>query len=840
MKQSAPSTHVGNPLVAPLDQFDGRDLDEAGGKGANLGELRRAGFPVPAGYVITTAAYEQFLQENSLAAMLEQAAGNGSAIRAAFEQAPIPPPVEQAIWAAQQQLGPAPVAVRSSATAEDLPEAAFAGQQDTYLNVTGGEGLLSAVRRCWASLWSDRAIAYRARLGLDQPTVKIAVVVQQMVAAEAAGVLFTANTVTGAREEMVIAANPGLGEAVVAGLVTPDHFVLRRQRGGWRIVAQRRGQREVVIQVRPGGGTEAISGAETAEMVPLPENALRQLADLGVAIQRHFGSPQDIEWAWAGGQPFILQARPITALPTPPPKVNRVQRLLAGNFAEMMPVRPYPLDIATWLPALGGAVEPIFELLGLKWSLSALFEEENGVVARLNGRLPRPTWRVLLAPLRLLGNMVRYNPVQWQADPLLAENQTRARELADRPLAALSWEELLAIIPAAQAISRQAAGEIRRRYFPRAALAVAALRLLVGLAGGSAGQVGRLLSGAENKTVEANRALEELAAQVRSDPKLAALFSTHEPAALWPALEQQTGPFVDNMRAFLERYGHRETVISTLREPTWRDEPAVILGLIKSFATQPPPLPSSRPAWEVARDELRQRPLLRLAPLRAAFLKTLTAARTLLPLREDTHFYATMPMPILRQVVLELGGRLVQAGVLERAADVFHLTLSELEQVGGKLPPPAAMTADLQAAVRQRQGERARLADTPLVDPRHLPQVAPAADALLRGLPGAPGTAEGPARILRDGSEFDKLVAGDVLVAPYTNPSWTPLFQRAAAVVVDTGSPASHAAIVAREYGIPAVMATVTGTRTLHDGEMIRVDGYQGCVFRVTIGEKAG
>jgi hypothetical protein len=240
------------PLVLPLDELARSDLAVAGGKGANLGELIRAGFPVPPGFVVTTASYDRFVAHNHLdetiAQVLHEEPASGATIRGAFEAAPIPPEVERDVVAAYAQFVRGPVAVRSSATAEDLPGAAFAGQQDTYLNIVGTEALLDAVRRCWASLWTDRAIAYRKRQEADQQTVKLAVVVQRMIPAEAAGVMFTANPITGARDEIIIDASPGLGEAVVSGLVTPDHFVLDKRSS--RVKERRPGRREVIILAR--------------------------------------------------------------------------------------------------------------------------------------------------------------------------------------------------------------------------------------------------------------------------------------------------------------------------------------------------------------------------------------------------------------------------------------------------------------------------------------------------------------------------------------------------------------------------------------------------------------
>src|SRR5215207_8907280 len=422
-------------FIAALEQLGRDDLGGAGGKGANLGELFRAGFPVPDGFVVTTEAYDGFVAHNGLRKTIARAfredQGGGGMIRDAFEEAVIPPGIERAIIAAYRALGRGAVAVRSSATAEDLPEAAFAGQQDTFLNVIGEQALLDAVRRCWASLWTDRAIAYRNRQKIDQQTVKLAVVVQRMVPAEIAGVLFTANPVTGARDEVIIDASPGLGEAIVSGLVTPDHFVLRKRRWGWSIAERRPGRREVIVQARSGGSTEHMDGSADIDVPVLPARALRRLARLGVAIERHFERPQDVEWAWASGELFILQARPITALPEPTPRPSKQQQRMAGTVAEMLPVRPYTLEVTTWgFPLLHSAMfGPVFAVVGLRFpSFQQLFDEEDGVVVRFRGGgLPRPTPGILLAPVRLLRLARRYDVAPWHADPLLAEAQSRAR-----------------------------------------------------------------------------------------------------------------------------------------------------------------------------------------------------------------------------------------------------------------------------------------------------------------------------------------------------------------------------------------------------------------------------
>ncbi|NUR86609.1 MAG: phosphoenolpyruvate synthase, partial [Nonomuraea sp.] len=267
--------------VAGLAAFGRNDLPRAGGKGANLGELIRMGLPVPDGFVITTGAGGELTG-----------------------------PLRQAVADAYAALGSGPVAVRSSATAEDLPGAAFAGQQDTYLNVVGEDQLMEAVQRCWSSLFTERAVAYRARLGIRDEDVDIAVVVQTMVEADMAGVMLTADPVSGERDRIVVDASPGLGEAVVGGRVTPDHYVLDRE-GKTRDFQA--GRREVIIKGAAGGGTVEQDGSgQPPER--LPESALRELAALGTRVAEHFGRPMDLEWAWSAQRVWLLQARPMTAL----------------------------------------------------------------------------------------------------------------------------------------------------------------------------------------------------------------------------------------------------------------------------------------------------------------------------------------------------------------------------------------------------------------------------------------------------------------------------------------------------------------------------------------------
>jgi pyruvate,water dikinase len=344
-----------------------------------------------------------------------------------------------------------------------------------------------------------------------------------------------------------------------------------------------------------------------------------------------------------------------------------------------------------------------------------------------------------------------------------------------------------------------------------------------------------LTSGVENKTLELNRALEDLAGMIRSSEVLRRRFANTTAIALPAVLaaEPEAQPFLAAFQAFLRDYGHRESVLTLMSQPTWKDAPEIPLGILKTLAAaEPPTVPTVAPEWERARNELLAHTILGRQPVRPIFLKLLQRARRFVQFREDTHFYLTLPLPVERRCALELGRRLAEAGILERAEDVFHLTLQEIETAGRPWPPQPELAQRLAAVVADRTARREALAGEPFVAPSVLPGE-PAAGALVTGMPGSAGIAEGRVCIVHGPGEFGKLQAGDVLVAPFTNPAWTPLFLRAAAVVADTGGPMSHAAIVAREYGVPAVMGTGDGTRKLVDGQRVRVDGNRGLVLAV-------
>lgn len=773
--------------VLPLSKVGAADLPLVGGKAANLGELIKAAIDVPDGFVITTDAYGAALEDARLS-VPDAAENDPEEFRNRVAGIDLPPGLAEQIATAYARLGSGPVAVRSSATAEDLPGATFAGQQDSELDVVGLPQVIDATRRCWASLWSERAVAYRRRRRIAPAEVRIAVVMQVMVPAEVAGVMFTANPVTGARDQISIDAGRGLGDAVVSGSVTPDHYLLDL-----------------------AGQLLEASTNSTGRL--LSDDRLRKLASVARDVTRHFGGPQDIEWAIVGDRVSIVQTRSMTALPPPPVRLSRLQRKLAAVVLEMLPVRPYPIDMTTWIPhGPVGWMARLTRFVGVQDLFDRLLIEEEGVVTRFVPPSPRLTLGILRAPYRLLRRAAHYDPARWREDPRYAEFRAAVDDLARRDPTVLDWPELVRLPHAA--MSRiDPVFELRIDYLPGAALAVVRLYLaLIVLRRRSL--LGPLIVGADTLTAQANRGLEMLAARVRDDPDLR--------DALTGGLGGLDGldefpEFATAFEDYLSTYGHRETVSPILAsQPTWAECPEMVLQLVIAQAAATAPAQPTRSEGEHLSGRVGQ---------------WAAAARAGMGFREDSHAEFIRPLPILRAALLEIGRRLVGAGVLDEPEDVYHLRLAELESIPNLNALDQDARTTLRDLMRARAAKREEMTGVPLIDPGLVYGKPSTEGALVRGTPAGGGRASGPVRVIRGPEEFTSLLPGEILVCPYTNPAWTPLFSRAAAVVVDTGGPGSHAAIVAREYGLPTIMGTVTGTRQLSDGQRVVVDGGAGLVL---------
>lgn len=808
-------------LVAGLAQVGRGDLGTAGGKAANLGELIRGGFAVPDGFVVLTAGYRAAIDAAGLTA--RTAAGG---LRDAITAAAVPDDVAAAILDAYRKLGSGPVAVRSSATAEDLPGATFAGQQDSYLNIMGEWEVVDAVRRCWASLWSERAVAYRNKAGIDDTQVQIAVVVQAMVDADTAGVAFTANPVTGVRSEIVVNASAGLGEAVVSGLVTPDQFVLSRD---GRVLSRQAGLREVVIRSKSDGGTESQrGGTETAQ---LGERALFRLAEVCSRIEQHFGGPQDIEWAMAGDRLWIVQARPLTAVPPEPVEVNRLRKIMTGIIVELLPVRPLPLDMSSWTVHGHGRIltRMMAEIPGFELSIEDILPEAGGVVQEIVPPRPRPTLRTLTTPFRLVPKIRHFRSGNWTQDPRFLSFDSAAVELSRLDMAAMDWGGLVGI-PRRALDVLDGFITLRIDYLPRVGFDLARLKVLLGLTG-LGREFSSLATVTETRTGDANRALRKLALAVSGNPqwRKAVLDDASAELGAFIAADPLFAPLQRQIGDYFVEFGHRETTSAFLvSEPTWVDDPAVLYGAVRAMLDQPEPV---QPENRAGAAELRVAGR-KLVPsrVRDAIVSAARGTRSGIAFREDSHFHAMRLVPPIRHAMLEAGARLTDAGILPTADAVFHLRLEEI--TGIQEPPTVAPVrkAALRALVDDRMRRRSLLAGAPLISPLTLKVGRDKGDGLVSGTPAGGGRATGAVRIIRGPGEFSRLLPGEIMVCPYTNPSWTPLFQIAAGVVVDSGGAASHAAIVAREYGLAAIMGTGTGTSVLRDGQRVTVDGTTGLV----------
>jgi rifampicin phosphotransferase len=804
--------------VLGLHELGRDDIARAGGKGANLGELIKAGFDVPDGFVLTTEAYAAALEAAQLS-LPPQDQDDPAAFREQVCRVPILETTRREIASAYANLGAGPVAVRSSATAEDLPGATFAGQQDSFLNVIGEQQLIDAIRQCWASLWTERAVAYRRRRRIEPSEVRIAVVVQTMVPAEAAGVMFTANPITGARDQTVVDASSGLGEAVVSGAVTPDHYVLDSD---GRLVEFSLGRRELAVVGKAGGGVEHRPGGATERL--LPDDTLQTLTALGSGVSRHFGQPQDIEWALSDGRLSVVQTRPMTALPPAPLDLSRFQQLQGSLLLEMLTLRPYPIDMTTWIPyGPAGIMADMTAFFGVRGLFSNfLVEDSEGVVVSYRPPSPHFTLGVLRAPYRLVARMLRYDPARWQQDPRATGFRASIRDASERRPAEMSWPELVRHVRESLELMRPIT-ELRIDYLPSAAVALARLQMLLRLLGRRS-LFADLIVGAPTLTAAANRGLESLADRVRGDDQLRAALETGGLERLDAYPE-----FAAAFREYLDNFGARETtglVVATA--PTWGESPEMVVDLIAGLA-------AGQPARSDGGDEamagLSTHWVMRYSGPAKLVQRWVATARIGVAFREDTHAEAGWALPIFRRALLEAGRRLGTAGVLDTPEDVYHLRLEELEAIADASRLDPGERDRLRDVMRRRSARREELTGVPLIDPNLV--FPPLADdnALVTGTPAGGGRVSGAVRVVREPSEFGTLRQGEILVCPATNPSWTPLFQRAAAVVVDSGGLGSHAAIVAREYGIPAIMGTGRGTSVLSNGQQVIVDGGSGRVM---------
>ena len=886
-------------LILPFAAIDRDALAVAGGKAANLGELVRAGFSVPPGFCISTAAYNLVAADAELEPTLAALAGTqpedtvrlaGLAMeaRSHLSDASVPDVLVRAIAEAYGELGngkPVPVAVRSSATAEDLPQASFAGQQDTYLNVIGAESVLDAVRNCWASLWTDRAVSYRATNGIDPHSVRLAIAVQRMVDASVAGVLFTANPVTGKRRQAVIDANPGLGEAVVSGMVNPDHFVANTATG--EIIERRLGDKRVAIMAGSGSGTERVELASGEDRASLSDGQVLALAKLGERVEKHYGMPQDTEWAIDNdGGLWLLQARPITTLfPLPeraPTNDEDLRVYFSFSVAQGVyrPLTPMGIQafrlISSALATLAGRPprNPYEGAAFFTESAGRVFFEITPVLRSEQGR------RLFTGAMQHME--ARTVPItrHLTADPRLATVPTHWLAVLRAVLSVfvrgripLHVVEAFARPEKARARAARVEAQLRAAgdVSPDAGTAerlTAAERLLLGgppeilpyvppvFAAGLAANAlaGKLLGDLatdderrvamralpHNPTTEMDLTLWALAREARADPDSARALDETPPGRL--AEEYRSGSLPPKLQTslanFLRLYGHRGVAEIDLGLPRWSEDPTYIMGVLANYLRLEDPQAAPDVQFDRATREAEEMvtELSRRAAsngrLRGALVRFLLGrARELSGLREMPKFCIVLLMARARELLWKVGAELADAGHLESAGDIFFLSVPEAwaALAGEELRP---LVRGRRAVYEQEIGRRhvPRLLLSDGTEPTAGTHDATGTYGVLRGTPASGGAVTQKARVILEPAGAS-LEPGEILVAPSTDPGWTPLFLTAAGLVMEMGGPMSHGAIVAREYGIPAVVGVPDATERISTGQRIAVDGTAGEVI---------
>jgi phosphoenolpyruvate synthase/pyruvate phosphate dikinase len=836
--------------VLDLQVIDQSQVAVVGGKGAHLGELSRIeGLRVPGGFCVTADAFARILAEvpgidNRLDRISSLESDDGPAIRAlsaeirqALEGIAIPEDLASAITGSLARLGQqAAYAVRSSATAEDLPTASFAGQHDTYLNVVGPAAILQHVGLCWASLFTERAVTYRLRNGFDHRKVQMAVVVQQMVFPQAAGVLFTADPVTSHRKVASVEAGFGLGEALVSGLVTPDTFKVR--------------DGEVVARAVPTGRQEqpALTDAQVVRLV-----------QLGRRIEAHFGHPQDIEWCLAEGEFWIVQSRPITTLFPIPEAADRDNHVYVSvGHGQMMtdPMKPLGLSL--------------FQLT----ALPRMYEAGGRLFVDVTQRLASPSTRVGLLEVMgrgdpLVGDALQTivdrgdflpsipdeapgeppaggAPAPIETDPAivaaLIERSQASLAVLKRDIRTKSGPALLDFILAdIPELKRILFDPQSHQVFMGAMEATWWLNQQLQEWLGEKNAADTLAQSAPgNITSEMGLALLDVADAIRPYPEVVAFLEHVEDQDFLDELAKFAGgpQSRDSIRDFLDRYGMRCVGEIDITRPRWSERPTTLLPLIldniRNFTTGEAErrLEQGRQAARSKEQELLER--LRVLPdgeRKAEETKRMIdRVRTFIGYREYPKYGFVSRYFVYKQALLEEAERLVPAHVLREQEDIFYLTLSELQDV--------VRTHQVdQQLIRQREGAfrsygaltppRVLTSDGEVIAGAYRRDDLPA--GVLVGLPVSAGTIEGRARVIMDIAQAD-LEAGDILVTAYTDPSWTPLFVAIKGLVTEVGGLMTHGAVIAREYGLPAVVGVEQATQLIRDGQRIRVHGTDGYV----------
>ena len=837
-------------------------LEMVGGKGMSLSKLLTAGIPVPEGFHVTTTSYKIFVEKNHIQPhinkLLDGIDSNNTSqlenvstqIGMLFHNGEMPQEVSDAIKTAYAGLGNIAVAVRSSATAEDLPDASFAGQQETYLNIQGENEVLVAVKRCWASLWTARAIAYRMKNNIKQEVVALAVVVQKLAFSDASGVMFTLNPINGRRSEMIINAAWGLGEAVVSSLVTPDTIVVDKNTE--RIVSYEVANKEIMT-VRTSDATEEIPVPERLRKKhSLTRDQVIRLTQLGQKIEQYYQMPMDVEWALEKDKLYIVQARPITVLPPEWVLPEKDVIYTKGSLAEHLPNPATPLFATLGLEIVNRASALLWVDMFDKSAKKLL--PENGAYTIINGYvyLSAKSKPLLIAvkslsprSLRraLKNSVARYEAARKEFEDVI-------KQWEEKPLHTLNAHQIMEGI---QTVFYAAC-----IYFTRIQLTLPAASisetLFTKLFQGAARRAGMtdtsvFLLGFDTIALQSEKNLWDLSEWAKQNNTLNLYLQNNPTKKIAEDFMSSVLPAGVSQEAWIEwkrridqyfkEFG-RTAYEFDFAYSTPQETLTPTIESIKTFVEGKGESPFLRQAtFEKHRKQAEEEILQHIGGSRKKlFLKLLHWAQETAPMRENAIYLMGMGHPLIRRMFQEIAGRFIRSGAISHLDDIYWLTKSELEALIAQLDKDTPLS-DMSGVIPARKAELKKCRG--YVSPSKLPEkngktvsrTPPKqkdGKLVLMGIGTSTGIVTAPACVLNSPADFESFQPGSVLVAVTTTPAWTPLFASASAIVTDIGGPLSHSSIVAREYGIPAVMATHSATRTIQNGQMITVDGAAGTV----------
>ena len=863
--------------VLGLQEIAQTQVAVVGGKGAQLGELSRIeGIHVPDGFCVTTHAFRRVMADApSIDDPLDQLSRRNpddtdavrtlsAEIRRTIKGIAIPDDLAAAITRALIRLGEqAAYAVRSSATAEDLPTASFAGQQDTYLNVVGPAAILQHVSRCWASLFTERAVTYRLRNGFDHRKVHMAVVVQQMVFPEAAGILFTADPITGNRKVAAVEASFGLGEALVAGLVNADAYKVRDD----EIVAKAVATKQLAINALPAGGTEerAIDPARQ-EQPALTDAQVVQLAQLGRRIETHFGRPQDIEWCLVDDDFSIVQSRPITTLfPVPARDDGENHVYVSVGHQQMMTDPMKPLGWSMWQLT---AMVPMHEAAGRLFvdvTMRLAAPASRAGLLEVMGR-GDPLIRDALQTILDRGDFIPSlpdatpggppppgagPPAPIETDPAivtdLIERSQASIATLQRNIRTKSGSALLDFILADIQELKRVLGDPRSMQVIMAGMEATWWlneQLQAWLGEKNAADT-LTLSAPNNVTSEMGLALLDVADVIRPHPEVVAFLQDVDDQ------DVEDGGFLDELpklasgreardaiRAYLDKYGMRCVGEIDITRPRWSERPTTLLPVILDNIRNFEPGARKR-RFEQGRQAAEKKEQDVLEHLRALpdgeqkaeeTKQMINRVRTFIGYREYPKYAIVSRHFVYKQALLDEAERLVHTHALAEKEDIFYLTFSELHDLARTNQVDDQLIRQRKDAFRSYQAltpPRVLTSDGEVVAGSYRRDDVPA--GALVGLAVSAGTVEGRARVILDMAEAD-LEAGDILVTAYTDPSWSPIFVTIKGLVTQVGGLMTHGAVIAREYGLPTVVGVEHATGLIRDGQRIRVNGTDGYV----------